>query len=185
MRAAARTGFGPLLSLFIICALGAATGLGAAYLIVWTSPSAAEGMTASIDTAVSTLGRIGTAKLAAEPQGHGAAIVSIPALTATSGDSELGPLLQRARGELAAHKLEQPPGDNALDSYRQLRAKWPDEKRVAQFGGTIGLAFWSLGNAAQSAGDWKKALHYFEIVNSLPPLPLGSLPAPAAASAAQ
>jgi hypothetical protein len=63
--------------------------------------------------------------------------------------------------------------------------KWPDEKRVAQLGGAIGLAFWSLGNAAQSAGDWNKALHYFEIVNSLPPLPLGSLPPPAAASAAQ
>jgi hypothetical protein len=184
--AAARTGFGPLLSLFIICVLGVATGLGAACLIVWMSPSTAERMTASIDTAVSALGRIGSAKLAAEPQGRGsAAIVSIPALTASSGDSALEPLLQRARGELAAHKLEQPPGDNALDSYRHLRAQWPDEKRVAQLGGAIGLAFWSLGNAAQSAGDWNKALHDFEIVNSLPPLPLGSSPPPAAASAAQ
>jgi hypothetical protein len=186
MRAAARTRFGPLLSLLIICVLGAATGLGTACLIDWMSPSAAERMTASIDTVVSALGRIGSAKLAGQPQGHGsAAIVSIPALTANSGDSGLEPLLQRARGELAAHKLEQPPGDNALDSYRQLRATWPDEKRVAQLGGAIGLAFWSLGNAAQSAGDWNKALHDFEIVNSLPPLPLGSSPSPAASSVAQ
>jgi hypothetical protein len=186
MRAAARTRFGPLLTLLMICVLGVGTGLGVACLIVWMSPSAAERMTASVDTAVSALGRIGAAKLADEPQGRGsAAIVSFPALTASSGDSALEPLLQRARGELAAHKLEQPPGDNALDSYRQLKVKWPDEKRVAQLGGAIGLAFWSLGNAAQSAGDWNKALHYFEIVNSLPPLPLGSLPPPAAASAAQ
>jgi hypothetical protein len=186
LRAAARAGFGPLLSLFIICALGVATGLGAAYLVVWMSPGTAERMTASIDTAVSALGRIGAAKLAAEPQGRGsAAIVSIPALPASSGNSELEMLLQRARGELAAHKLEQPPGDNVLDSYRQLRVKWPEEKRVAELGGAIGLAFWSLGNAAQSSGDWNKALHYFEIVNSLPPLPLSSSPPPATDSAAR
>jgi hypothetical protein len=186
LRAAARAGFGPLLSLLVICALGVATGLGAAYLVVWLSPSAAARMTTSIDAVVSALGQIGGAKLAAEPQGRGsAAIVSIPALPTSSDASELETLLQRARGELAARKLEQPLGDNALDSYRQLRVKWPEEKRVAQLGGAVGLAFWSLGNAAQSSGDWNKALHYFEIVNSLPPLPLSSSPPPAADSAAR
>jgi hypothetical protein len=184
-RAAVRTGFGRFPSLLIICVLGVATGLGAAYLTVRMLPGVAERVTASIDSAVSGLSRLRAAP-AAEAQGHGSAkIVPLPALAATSGNTELETLLQRAEGELAAHKLEQPPGDNALDSYRQLRAKWPAEKRVAQLGGGIGLAFWSLGNAAQSAGDWNKALHYFQIVNSLPPLPLGSLPAPTAASAAQ
>jgi hypothetical protein len=186
LRAAARAGFGPLLSLLVICALGVATGLGAACLIVWMSPGAAERMTAPIDTAVSALGRIGVAKTTAEAQGPGSSkIVPIPARPAAAGDSELDTLLQRAQGELAKRKLERPPGDNALDSYRQLKAKWPEEKRVAQLGGAIGFAFWSLGKDAQSTGDWNKALHYFEIVNSLPPLPLGSSPPPATDSAAR
>jgi hypothetical protein len=185
-RAAVRAGFGRFPSLFIICVLGVATGLGAAYLIVRILPGSAERMTASIDRAVSELGRMRAALPAAEAQGHGSAkIVPLPAPSATSGNTELETLLQRAEGELAAHKLEQPTGDNALDSYHQLRVKWPEEKRVAQLGGAIGLAFWSIGNAAQSAGDWNKALHYFEIVNSLPPLPLGSSRAPATDSAAQ
>jgi hypothetical protein len=187
-RAAVRTGFGrfpSLLIISVICALGAVTGLGAAYLMVRTLPSVAERMTASIDSAVSRLGRLRAAP-AAEAQGHGSAkIVPLPALLATSANNELETLLQRARSELAAHKLEQPPGDNVLDSYRQLRVRWPEEKRVAQLGGDVGLAFWSMGKAAQSTGDWNQALHYFKIVNSLPPLPLGSSSPPEAASAAQ
>jgi hypothetical protein len=184
--AATRAGFWRFLSLLIICALGVATGLGAAYLIVRRSPGMAERMTASIDTAVSAFGHIGGPHRAAEAQIHGSAkIVPLPALPATSGDSELETLLQRARGELAERKLEQPPGDNALDSYRQLKAKWPEQKRVAQLGDAIGLAFWSLGRAAQSTGDWNEALHYFKIVNSLPPLPLGSSAPDAADAAAQ
>jgi hypothetical protein len=184
--AAIRAGLGGFPSLLIICALGVATGLGAAYLMVRMSPSIVERMTASIDTAVSGLGRMRAAQPVVETQGHGSAtIVPLPALPASSRDSALETLLQRAQGELAERKLEQPPGDNALDSYHQLRAKWPEDKRVAQLGGAIGLALWSLGKAAQSTGDWNTALHYFEIVNSLPPLPLGSSPPQAAESAVQ
>jgi hypothetical protein len=180
---ATRAGFGRFLSLLVICALGVATGLGAAYLIVRTSPGMAERMTASIDSAVSALGHIGAPEPATEAQAHGSAkIVPLPALPATSDNGELETLLQRARRELAERKLEQPPGDNALDSYRQLRAKWPEEKRVAQLGGDVGMAFWSLGKAAQSTGDWNEALHFFKIVNSLPPLPLGSSGPDAAAA---
>jgi hypothetical protein len=169
-----RTGFGRFPSLLIICVLGVATGLGAAYLTVRMLPGVAERVTASIDSAVSGLGRMRAAQAAAEARGHGSAkIVPLPALPATSDNTELETLLQRARSELAALKLEQPPGDNVLDSYRQLRARWPEEKRVAQLGGEVGMAFWSLGKAAQSTGDWNEALHYFKIVNSLPPLPLG------------
>jgi hypothetical protein len=185
-RAATQAGLGRFLSLLIICVLGVATGLGAAYLMVRMSPDIAERMTASIDSAVSGLGRMRAAQPAAEAQGHGSAkIVPLPALPATSANAALETLLQRAQGELAERQLERPPGDNALDSYRQLRAKWPEDKRVAQLGGAVGLAFWSLGKAAQSTGDWNTALHYFEIVNSLPPLPLGSSPPPATDSAAQ
>jgi hypothetical protein len=172
---ATRADFGRFRSLLIISVLGVATGLGAAYLIVRTSPDMAERMTASIGSAVSALGHIGAPEPAAEAQAHGSAkIVPLPALPETSDNGALETLLQRARGELAERKLEQPPGDNALDSYRQLRAKWPEEKRVAQLGGDVGMAFWSLGKAAQSTGDWNEALHFFKIVNSLPPLPLGS-----------
>jgi len=185
-RAAVRAGFGRFPALLIICMLGVATGLGAAYLMVRMLPGVAERMTASIDSAVSGLGRMRAAQAAAEAQGHGSAkIVPLPALPATADNAALETLLQRARAELAARKLEQPPGDNALDSYRQLRVRWPEEKRVAQLGGEVGLAFWAMGKAAQSTGDWNEALHYFKIVNSLPPLPLGPSSQPATASAAQ
>jgi hypothetical protein len=188
-RAAVRagSGLGRLPSLLIICLLGVATGLGAAYLMVRMSPGIAERMTASIDSAVSWFGRMRATQPAAEAQSHGAAkIVPLPALPATAdNNTALETLLRRAQGELVERQLERPPGDNALDSYRQLRAKWPEDKRVAQFGGAIGLAFWSLGKAAQTTGDWNTALHYFEIVNSLPPLPLGSSPPPAADLAVQ
>jgi hypothetical protein len=185
LRGAARAGLGRFLPLLVIC-VGVATGLGAAYLIVRMSPGVAERMTASIDSAVSAFGHLRAPQPAAEAQAHGSAkIVPLPALPATSGNGELETLLQRARGELAERKLEQPTGDNVLDSYRQLTAKWPEEKRVAQLGGAIGMAFWSLGKAAQSTGDWNEALHYFKIVNSLPPLPLGSSAPDAADAAAQ
>jgi hypothetical protein len=182
-RPAARAGLAPVLSLLMIGAVGVATGAGAAGAIVLMSPSMAERVTGEIDTALSALGSIRFASLTDDTQRHGSSLTI--ALPAASGDGELETLLQRAQGELAERKLEEPPGDNALDSYRRLKAKWPEEKRVAQLGSAIGLAFWSLGNAAQSAGDWSKALHDLEIVNSLPPLPLGSPVSAVAESAAR
>lgn len=86
-------------------------------------------------------------------------------------------LLQRAERELVERKLEQPTDDNALASYRELAASWPQEKRVAQLGGEIGLAIWSLGQEAQRSGDWREALHYWEIVNTLPPVPRAAMQA--------
>ncbi|HZB93215.1 MAG TPA: hypothetical protein VE397_17345, partial [Stellaceae bacterium] len=168
-RAAVRAGFGFLAPLLVIAGLGVATGTGAASLIVLKSPATAARIAVPLDAAVSALSGSSNANPAVDA---GRSItVSLPP---ASGDSDLETLLQRAQGELAAQKLEQPRGDNALELYRQLKAKWPEDKRVAALGGAIDLTFWSRGNAAQSAGDWGKALHYFEIVNSLPPLPLGS-----------
>ena len=95
----------------------------------------------------------------------------------------LAALLARAARELAERKLEQPADDNALASYRQLAARWPQEKRVAQLGGEIGLAFWSLGQEAQRSGRWREALHYLEIVNTLPPVPRAAVQAAAVPTA--
>ena len=110
--------------------------------------------------------------------------------TSTSGppssiaddQAELTALLQRAGRELAEQSLEQPSGHNALDTYRELAARWPDAPPVAQLGRAIALAFWTRGNSAKAAGNWGDALHDLEIVNTLPPVPLGDPPESAGSS---
>lgn len=173
----ARAGFGSLVSLLVISALGVVTGTGTASLIALKAPATAARIAAPLDAAVSIFSGSSNAVTATEARRS----ITV-ALPPAAGDSDLEALLQRARGELAAQNLEQPSGDNALGSYRQLKAKWPEDKRVAELGGAIGAVFWSRANAARSAGNWGEALHYFELVNALPPLALGSSPPRAAAS---
>jgi len=110
---------------------------------------------------------------------------STPASTAAGDHDELTALLQRTEHELAEQRLEQPAGDNALDTYRQLAARWPHVQPVAHLGRSIALAFWTLGNNAKAAGHWDQALHYLEIVNTLPPIPLGDPPESTGSSGAR
>ena len=211
-----------LLSLFLICLLGAAQGAGGAYLLVLLTPDTAERLVmpiryvvSAIGPAAAVLGRMGWQResggMGAPSPSRSASLVPIPPLEATldtkaklsrmtetaavlppaaeskapkdsiptpaaASDAELSALLQKAKRELAERKLEQPPLDNALESYRLLSSRWPREKGVTELGGAIGLAFWTMGNEAKAAGNWQQALHYFELVNTLPPLPLISVP---------
>jgi hypothetical protein len=179
-----------LRSVAIACLLGVLTGAIGAYLLALLAPQTAERVVVPVRYALASFG--GTKTMPPKPVAT--AIVMLPpsrpavagqsrfsgttaaAAASASAPSEPGALLQRARRELAEGRLEQPAGDNALETYRLLLATWPQEKRVTELGGAVGAAFWSRGTEAKSAGDWQKALHYFEIVNSLPPLPVTALP---------
>jgi hypothetical protein len=171
-----------LRSIAIACVLGMATGAAGACLLARLAPETAERMVVPVRYVASALGGTETMR----PREAMTAMAPLPPLqpaaAGPSASSELGALLEKVRRELAQGKLEQPAGDNALASYRLLMARWPQEKGVRELGGAIGATFWSLGNDAKAVGDWPKALHYFEIVNSLPPLPASALPSGSSAN---
>lgn len=78
---------------------------------------------------------------------------------------------EQVERQLAEHRLEQPLGDNALESYRRLASRWPDEPEVVRLGARLGVTFWLLGSDARAAGNRGEALHYFAVVNTLPSMP--------------
>jgi hypothetical protein len=89
--------------------------------------------------------------------------------------AELTALLARAELQIADHRLEQPAGDNALESYDQLKSQWPDDAAATAIGQRLSAAFWVLADDAIAAEDWEKAAHYFGILDALPPVPAAAI----------
>jgi hypothetical protein len=69
--------------------------------------------------------------------------------------------------QLAKHQLDQPEGDNALETYRELATQWPND--VAPAGQRLSEAFWREAEQARAAAHWDEALRYLNILKTLPP----------------
>lgn len=80
----------------------------------------------------------------------------------------LAAFVDQGEHQIAEHRLETPPGDNALETYRRIAAKLPESAETHALGEHLSLAFWSLGVAATQRGDWAEATRYFDIVKTLP-----------------
>lgn len=79
----------------------------------------------------------------------------------------LSAMMDRLGRQIAARHLDQPESDNALDTYRQIAAQWPDD--AARAGQPLRAAFWLQAENARAAAHWAEALHYLNILKTLPP----------------
>lgn len=75
-------------------------------------------------------------------------------------------LNDRLEREIGEQHLDQPPGDNALETYRQMSALPPEE--VARAGRRLSAALWLAAENARAAAHWDEALHYLDILAALP-----------------
>lgn len=92
-----------------------------------------------------------------------------------AGNAGLASLVKRARRQIAYHQLEQPPGDNALETYQDIVAVAPQHPAAAYVGESLSAAFWSLAMDAKAAEHWDDAVHDLEILQSLPPVPTDAI----------
>jgi hypothetical protein len=88
---------------------------------------------------------------------------------------ELSTLRKQVDRQFAEGRLDQPEGDNALDTYRQIVALAPHAAATVQLGDRLSGKFWSLATRARAAEQWDDALHYFEILKTLPAVPLAAI----------
>jgi hypothetical protein len=109
------------------------------------------------------------------PPGAEPSDVDVPgaaSLTASAADASA--MMDRLEREIFQRQFDQPQADNALDTYRQIAAQSPDD--AARAGRRLGAALWSAADSARASGHWDDALHYLDILKTLPPSP----PAPVA-----
>jgi hypothetical protein len=88
---------------------------------------------------------------------------------------ELTKLRQQGNHQLGDGRLEQPTGDNALETYRQLVAIAPHAAATGELGDRLSVKFWTLAIQARAAEKWDDALHYFDILKTLPAVPLAAM----------
>jgi tetratricopeptide (TPR) repeat protein len=74
----------------------------------------------------------------------------------------LGALLERARGQLAAEKLTTPRGDNALESYQEVLRSQPGHEGALEGIRRIKGKYVQWAEAAKQRGDWTSAEGYYE-----------------------
>ena len=83
-----------------------------------------------------------------------------------AGVTDLSAMMDRLRRQIAEDRLDQPQGDNALDTYRQIAARSPDD--AARAGQPLRAAFWLKAESARAAAHWDEALHYLNALKTLP-----------------
>ena len=71
--------------------------------------------------------------------------------------------------------LDQPAGDDALETYRQIVAIAPHAAATGELGDRLSAKFSSLATEARATEKWDDALHYFEILKTLPAVPLAAI----------
>jgi hypothetical protein len=76
-------------------------------------------------------------------------------------------LFEDAERQIAEQRLDQPEGDNALETFREVIARWPDDARVAQLRQRLREEFLLLWSNAIAAEKQDERQQYFEIVESL------------------
>ena len=94
----------------------------------------------------------------------------------------LSAFVDQAERQIGERRLEMPPGDNGLETYRRMAARWPANAETRSVGEHLSVAFSALALTATQRGDWAEATRYFDIIKALPVPTHASLVATEAAS---
>ena len=78
-------------------------------------------------------------------------------------------LLDRARSHVASNRLTRPPGNNAVEAYREILTLEPDNRDALEGLSKIKAKFVKWANAAQRNGQPKRALKYYRTANAMEP----------------
>ena len=92
--------------------------------------------------------------------------------TPPPSDATLDPLartLERAHRQLASGRLVEPPGDNALESYRAALALEPWNDEVRRGLDEIAVRQVRLAEIAETRGDWIGAVEHLETARAIAP----------------
>jgi hypothetical protein len=172
--------------LLVACALviGIGGGVGATYLInadpavqairplpgigAASENSGQIGVGASLPSNLSSSMRSSVDRPSRDPDGQNQA-------ERETDSRELSTLRKRVDRQFAEGRLDQPAGDNALDTYHQIVALAPHAAATVQLGDRLSGKFWSLATQARATKQWDDALHYFEILKTLPAVPLAAI----------
>lgn len=82
---------------------------------------------------------------------------------ASDADSALP--VKQAEQQLATRQLEQPPGNNALETYHRIAALSPKDAATTYISERLSTALWPLALDAKAAGRWDDAARYVDILN--------------------
>lgn len=76
-------------------------------------------------------------------------------------------LLAEARTQYAGMRYTQPPGDNALQTWRQVLTLTPGNAEALAGLATLRTRFIGWGRQAQARGDYERALRHYEIARGI------------------
>ena len=97
------------------------------------------------------------------------AMRDVPLTVSSEGalTSELPALLDAAQRQIAEQRLDQPAGNNALETFRRIVTNWPADARVDQLRERLREEFLMLWSDAIATGRSDLRQQYFEVVESL------------------
>jgi tetratricopeptide (TPR) repeat protein len=94
-----------------------------------------------------------------------------------ANNPEISALTTKFELQLAEGRLDQPEGDNALQTYRKIAEIAPNDAATEQLGQRLSASFWSLASQARAAKRWDDALRYYAVLRLLPPVPVAAFSA--------
>lgn len=141
------------------------------------SATAGESSTSSVDSFAAVTGPGGvsntTAPQSFRPTAPGESESNAAGQPAT--DADVAALIARGERQIAEHRLEEPAGNNALETYRRIAAMHADGQEGRQFGEHLSAAFYLSAATAMREKHWNEALHDFDVLKALPPVPISGL----------
>jgi len=188
--------FQPLL-LAAVFAMGVAAGVGGAYLLPAGLPHGKDDILALQKTIFGGGSRDGGATLSSSGNGS-TATSAVPAAPEVAKQSDLAKLpngadpratlVARAKRQIGERKLDRPPGDNALETYRLMAARGADDPAAQGVAAQLKAALSRRIDEAVAARRWDDAesgLESFATLQSLRPSTAGASagPRPLASSA--
>ena len=93
----------------------------------------------------------------------------------SSNNPEVSSLRGAAERELVEGWVDRPEHDNALDTYKKMAAIAPNDPATIALGGHLSAVVWTLANRARKDARLDEALHYYEVLKTLPPVPLAAI----------
>jgi hypothetical protein len=111
-------------------------------------------------------------------QGSATSIKSKSSYDAADGSSRhvsLPSLAEQVARQITVGQLEAPAEDNALETYRRMVAVSAQHPGTVLAGERLSAAFWSRAMDAKKTQHWDDALHYLDILDTLPLLPAAAI----------
>jgi hypothetical protein len=162
--------------LLVTCAfvLGIGAGAGGLYLVGDELSVPAMRRLPWIAVERENAAHIGVSRSIRGDSASGAMRSSADKLSGGTDSQALSTLSKQVERQLAEGRLDRPAGNNALDTYRQIVALAPHAPATLQLGDRLSVKVWSLATQARATEQWDDALYYFEILKTLPAVPLAA-----------